>query len=94
MDVYTSTNFRKKQASIFKTVLKQNQPVEVTTGSTKTNGASEGVVIVSKDDYQNLMALKSQLVQQATTEIQEMVLRTNPATLTDLNEIEAWLDED
>lgn len=46
------------------------------------------------DDYQNLMALKSQFVQQATTEIQEMVLRTNPITLMDPNEIEAWLDED
>ncbi|GAA3608809.1 hypothetical protein [Secundilactobacillus similis] len=47
------------------------------------------------DDYQNLIALKSQFVQQATTKIQEMVLRTNPITLMDPNEeIEAWLDED
>lgn len=74
MAVYTATDFQKKQSAILKNILKRRQPVEVIVDTVKTNGSSDSVVIFPKDDYQNLIALKSQLVQQATTDIQTMVL--------------------
>lgn len=69
LDVYSTTNFRKKQSTIFKTILKSNRPIEVTVNDTKPNGANDGLVIIPKDEYQTLMTLKAQLVEQANASI-------------------------
>lgn len=91
MDVYTASNFKKHQSTIFKNILKQKKPVEITVNSANTH---EALVLLPKDEYEQLAAIKTQLVAQATSEIQQFALHQKHNVLKTDAEIEAWFNED
>jgi len=94
MNVYSTTNFIKNQASIFNGILKHNEPVEITINNPTKDGANQGLVIVPKSEYQEFMDLKSYLVEQANQNVFQFAMAQNPKTLTDPKEIENWMNED
>ncbi|WP_054725808.1 hypothetical protein [Paucilactobacillus hokkaidonensis] len=58
LDIYTPTNFRKNQANIFKSILSQNKPVEITIASEHL-GPNDGIVAISKKRLRRIFKLKT-----------------------------------
>ncbi|BAP85304.1 hypothetical protein LOOC260_107640 [Paucilactobacillus hokkaidonensis JCM 18461] len=92
LDIYTPTNFRKNQANIFKSILSQNKPVEITIASEHL-GPNDGIVAISKKDYEEYLNLKQMAVDNAKQEIAEYSRARGPRHLSNPKEIEAWFDE-
>lgn len=94
MDTYTAAYFKKHQAAIFKSILKEKRPVEITVNAVKTNDSNESFVLLSKDEYKQLATIKAHLVDQATSNIQQFARHQKAGVLKTEAEIEDWLNED
>lgn len=56
MEVITPTNLRKNIFNVFKNVVKQQKPVEVTLANDE--GFNDGVILVDKKEYNRLKELE------------------------------------
>ena len=93
MDIYTKTNFRKNLYSILKKAAKTNQSVEILNGEQTPSGASDSMVLISKKDYNELQAARSERLAQSTKNIAK-IAAMDAKHLTSEKEIEDWLNED